>query len=106
MHLQTLKKLSLFSVKRIIYAVIIIWLVMTIGFTGEQSFTHIYRNDQRLKELDVAIHQYEMEYERDTKTLHELDSNPLTIERIARERHGMKRPNELVFLYPEEPQQP
>ncbi len=30
-----------------------------------------------------------------------LQKNPLTIEKIAREKYGMKKENEVVFLFPE-----
>ena len=38
------------------------------------------------------------QYERDTKQLHELESSPKAMERIARERYFMKKPNEDIYI--------
>ena len=105
MLMKTPKKSPLFSVKNLFSLAIVILLAIHVGFTAEQSFMRIYQNDNKLNELNKAITQYEMEYKHDTKILHELDSNPAMVERIARERHAMKRPSERVFIYQKEVKQ-
>ena len=49
--------------------------------------------------LQDEISNYEDQYERDTKTLLELDSSPKAIEKVARERYFMKKPNEDVYIF-------
>ena len=38
-------------------------------------------------------------YERDMKQLHDLKTDPGALEKIARERYFMKRPDEDVFVF-------
>jgi cell division protein FtsB len=41
-------------------------------------------------------------YDRDTKTLKELEANPRAIEKVARERYFMKKPNEDIYVFKEQ----
>lgn len=58
----------------------------------------------RLRELRKAQQSrsyYTRELETERKVLHALETNPATVEKVAREKYLMKRDNEELFLVPE-----
>lgn len=57
--------------------------------------------NSEIDEVDRAIEYYRGEISEDRQMLHDLDSVPGTLERIAREEHLMKRENEDVFIISE-----
>lgn len=56
---------------------------------------------KEISELKQEIKKYTQEYETNTKKLEELSSNPEVLERIARERYFMKKPNEDIYIFEE-----
>ncbi len=52
--------------------------------------------------LQNEIKRYTKEFEDDTRQLHLLQENPGNMERIARERYLMKKPNEDIFVFEED----
>ena len=70
-----------------------------IGVLDENSLLRRASHKIEIATLESEIKKYEQQYEEDTRRLKELDSNPETIEKIARERYLMKRPNEDVFIF-------
>ena len=57
---------------------------------------------REINRLHEEIEQYRKEYEERTQRLNELTTNPEAIERIARERYFMKKPNEDIYVFEEE----
>ena len=49
--------------------------------------------------LREEISKYRSEYEENTKRLNELQADSSAIERIAREKYLMKKPNEDIFVF-------
>lgn len=84
------------------YVITVLLLVALIGFVGDSSIYRRVLNMYRLIELDRQIREYSEEYERDTRQLNELRTNPLEVERTARERYFMKKPNEDIFVFEED----
>jgi cell division protein DivIC len=84
------------------YVITVLLFVGLIGFVGDSSVYQRILNMHRLMELDRQIEAYNKEYERDTRALEELKTNPLEVERTARERYFMKKPNEDVFVFEED----
>lgn len=76
----------------IILLIFIIWLY----FFDEN--THLNREfDKEIKELKKTIDFYESEIERDKQTIKMLQDS-LQLERFAREKYLMKKPNEDVYI--------
>lgn len=84
------------------YVLVTLFFAILIGFVGDSSVYRRILNMRRLMELDSQIQKYNEEYERDTKQLEELKSSPAAVERTARERYFMKKPNEDVFVFEED----
>lgn len=55
-----------------------------------------------MRVLENEIRHYSEEYEKDTEQLRSLQANPDNMERIARERYLMKKPNEDIFVFEED----
>ena len=55
-----------------------------------------------ISELKDEIEHYESEYQRDQNEIHQLQSNPKAMERIARERYFMKYADEDIFVLNDE----
>lgn len=81
------------------YLVTILIFVVVVGFLDPNSYYHRFLHKQEIQHLKDEIKYYEDLYSADTKTLRELDANPKSIERIARERYFMKRPNEDIYVF-------
>ena len=80
------------------YIVAIIVFVAVVGFLDTNSYFNISKLKTEARQLERERDNYMLQYERDTKQLHELESSPKAMERIARERYFMKKPNEDVFI--------
>ena len=75
-----------------------VWMIL---FDNSSWLVHRELN-REMEDADRAIEYYESEIKKDRQMLHDLDSVPGTLERIAREEHLMKRENEDVFIIKEE----
>ena len=72
----------------------VVWLLF---FDRNDLFTQIERQEA-LEALDESKQYYSEQIKQERKSLEDLLSNPTTIEKYARERYGMKRDNEDVFI--------
>ncbi|MBP3774052.1 MAG: septum formation initiator family protein [Bacteroidaceae bacterium] len=86
-------------ISRHAFFVTIVIFVAVVGFADRNSFYHRFLHHKEIMHLQDEISNYEDQYERDTKTLLELDSSPKAIEKVARERYFMKKPNEDVYIF-------
>lgn len=84
------------------YVVAIFLFVLIVGFLDPNSYYHRYLHHERISHLEDEIRNYQDIYNRDTRTLQELEKNPRTIEKVARERYFMKKPNEDIYIIKEE----
>lgn len=80
------------------YFIALVLFIVFVGFLDHNSYYNCYRLHQEANQLKREIATYRSRYERDTRLLKELDTNPKAMERIARERYFMKKPNEDVFI--------
>lgn len=76
--------------------------ILIIGVLDENSFRKYAQNQLRINELNEEIATLEQQYLTDSVKLKNLEDDPKGIERVARERYLMKRPNEDIFLIREE----
>jgi len=76
--------------------------VVVIGFLDENSVVRRvgYAREESL--LREEIEKYRKEYEENTERLNELVVDSGAIERIAREKYLMKKPNEDIYVFEED----
>lgn len=78
--------------------VVIFFIILIVGFIDDNSFMHRFDRRNRMSQLRSEINVYKEQYEAADRCLREMDSNPKSIEKIAREKYYMKRPGEDVFV--------
>ncbi|MDE5710463.1 septum formation initiator family protein [Bacteroides sp.] len=76
--------------------------IVLIGFLDENSIVRRvgYAREESL--LREEIEKYRKEYEENTERLNELAVDSGAIERIAREKYLMKKPNEDIYVFEED----
>lgn len=67
-------------------------------FDDRDFITTHFKQRHELRKLDESRRYYEGQISRTRKELNDLKSNPVTIEKYAREKYLMKRDNEDLFL--------
>lgn len=87
------------SVRRHKYLVTTILFLLIIGVLDENSLLRRAMHRHEIATLKSEIKEYTEKFEEDTRRLEELDNNPETIEKIAREKYLMKTPDEDVFIF-------
>lgn len=80
-----------------ILTVIIIGLI--VGVVDEDSFLNRHPRRVRIEMLQQEIANYKHQYTEADNKIHELQTSPKAVEKIARERYYMKRANEDVFVF-------
>ena len=82
--------------------VVIFFIVLIVGFIDDNSFMHRFDRRSRMGQLRSEIEAYKNQYETADRQLREMDSDPKSIEKMAREKYFMKRKGEDVFVIREE----
>jgi cell division protein FtsB len=72
-----------------------------IVFLDENSLIQRAQHKREISTLKSEIARYRKQYEEDTRKLKELMNNPEALEKIAREKYLMKKPNEDIFIFEE-----
>lgn len=80
------------------YLLTIIFGLALVCVIDENSLRKYATYQLRINELKSEIEAYEQQFERDSVRLRALTNDPKGVERIARERYFMKRPNEEIFI--------
>ena len=75
--------------------------LVIIVFLDENSLIQRAKHRQEINALTSEIEKYRKQFEEDTQTLKELTDNPEALEKVAREKYLMKKPNEDVFIFEE-----
>ena len=83
------------------YLITIVAFLVIIVFLDENSLIQRAQHRQEISNLTSEIEKYRKQYEEDTEKLKELTSNPEALEKIAREKYLMKKPNEDIFIFEE-----
>ena len=89
-------------VRRRKYLITFVLFVVLVGFLDENSIVRrlgYYREETRLR---GEIDRYRAEYEENTRRLNELAVDSGAIEKIAREKYLMKKPNEDIYVFQED----
>ena len=83
------------------YLITIVAFLVIIVFLDENSLIQRAQHRQEISNLTSEIEKYRKQYEEDTEKLKELTNNPEALEKIAREKYLMKKPNEDIFIFEE-----
>ena len=75
--------------------------LVVIVFLDENSLIQRAKHKREISTLNSEIARYKKQYEEDTRKLKELMNNPEALEKIAREKYLMKKPNEDIFIFEE-----
>ena len=83
------------------YLITIAAFLVIIVFLDENSLIQRAKHRREISALTTEIEKYRKQYEEDTEKLKELTNNPEALEKIAREKYLMKKPNEDIFIFEE-----
>lgn len=83
---------------RYLSAILIVGFVISYLFIIDNNYIDICKNDKKIRTLQQNINQEKSTIERLKKQIHDVKTDPATIERIAREKYGMQQPHEDVYL--------
>ena len=81
------------------YFITLLTFAAIIGFIDENSMLQRMQYTREEMELRSEIEKYRKEFEESTARLNELAVDSESIERIAREKYFMKKPNEDVYVF-------
>ena len=88
-------------IRRHKYLITIVAFLVMIVFLDENSLIQRAKHKREISTLNSEINRYRKQYEEDTRKLKELMNNPEALEKIAREKYLMKKPNEDIFIFEE-----
>lgn len=80
------------------YLITLLIFVVVVGFLDENSIMRRLGYARDINNLNSEIEKYRKDYETNTKRLNELAVDSGAIEKIARERYLMKKPNEDIYV--------
>ena len=84
------------------YLITLAAFVVIVGFLDENSIMRRIGFAREISHLNAEIEKYRVEYEYNTERLNELAVDSGAIERIAREKYLMKKPNEDIYVFEED----
>ena len=76
-------------------AVFLLWM----SFLDENNWIMRLQHKSEIATLNSEIERYRTQFDEDTEQLQELTENPEALEKVAREKYFMKRPDEDVFIF-------
>ena len=88
-------------IRRHKYMITVLIFIVVIGFLDENSLIQRVKHRSEISALNSEIEKYRKQYEEDTEKLKELTTNPEALEKIAREKYLMKKPDEDIFVFEE-----
>lgn len=83
------------------YLITIVGFLVIIVFLDENSLIRRAQHREEINRMTEEIEKYRKQFEEDTRKLNELTANPEAMEKIAREKYLMKKPNEDIFIFEE-----
>ncbi|MBQ7823618.1 MAG: septum formation initiator family protein [Bacteroidaceae bacterium] len=89
---------SAFRTKVSIWRLFVVAFIFIMVFIDNNSFIRRYEYNKKIKELQKEIKHYNQIIEDGRFQLEELRSNNNNLEKFAREKFLMKKPNEDIFL--------
>lgn len=95
--IDTIKKIIPFITNR--YVVVFVAFVIWMLFFDQRDFFLQRERSAELQKVEDAKKYYQKEIDRTKKQLQDLQSNPVAIEKYARERYLLRREGEEVYLF-------
>ncbi|MEG1685832.1 MAG: septum formation initiator family protein [Bacteroides sp.] len=89
-------------IRRHKYLITVFVFSIIIGFVDENSMLRRVSNLREINQLHEEIGKFKAEYQESTTRLNELTANPEALEKVAREKYLMKKPNEDIYVFQEE----
>lgn len=90
-------------IRRHKYLITILVFLLIIGVLDEENnLIQRVRHKREIFELKREIKHYRNQYEESSRELKELLSNPEVLEKVAREKYLMKKPNEDIYIFEED----
>ena len=80
------------------YVIVMAIGVLLIGFLGDNTVLAHRRYQARIKELRKEKARYEADYQRTQAQIYRFETDVREVQRIGRERHFMKMPDEDIFV--------
>lgn len=95
--MQFLKKITPFIANRyfVVAAVFVVWML----FFDQRDFFQQRERTAELKKVEAAKKYYQEEIEKTKQQLNNLQNNPTSVEKYARERYLLRREGEEVYLF-------
>ena len=84
------------------YIITLVVFGIIIVFLDENSILHRMEVANEARNTRNEIEKYRQDFEESTQRLNELDADSNSIERIAREKYLMKKPNEDIYVFEED----
>ncbi len=83
------------------YFIVTATFVIFMLFLDDRNIFNQYKYYKERRELQLTSNELKLKINELRKINVELQKNPIAIEKIAREKYGMKKQNETVFLFPD-----
>lgn len=84
------------------YSITVLVFIVWVGFFDQNNFFTQYDFIQELNSLEKDKAYFIEELKQTKQELNDLTTNPVTLEKFAREKYFMKKDNEEIFVFEEE----
>lgn len=84
------------------YVLILVLFIIWLTFFDQDNLLRQFKLTRELNEARDKQEYYSSEFEKDSILLHQLESDPEVMEKMAREKYLMKKDDEKIFLIVEE----
>lgn len=81
------------------YLITLAIFIVVVGFLDENSIMRRVGYAREINHLNSEIDKYRADYDESTERLNELAEDSDAIERVAREKYLMKKPNEDIYVF-------
>ncbi len=92
-----------FTLIRNKYFICLVVFTIWISFFDRNDLITQYDRKKELEKLETSKNYYQAEITATKKELTDLNNNPAVLEKLAREKFFLKRPNEEVFIIEDNP---
>ncbi|MDR0892105.1 MAG: septum formation initiator family protein [Mediterranea sp.] len=81
------------------YVITLVVFGIIVVFLDDNSLMRRVGYEREISTLKEEIGKYRADYEESTRRLNELKTNPDAIEKVAREKYLMKKPDEDIYVF-------
>lgn len=84
---------------RLVYLALILFLLSWILLWGSNSFYQVWKQKQRIQKLQIQSDKLAAENDSLRRETYRLKTDPDAAEEVAREQHGMIKPDEVIYRF-------